>query len=141
MKRALGLHRKYFDLIGFRVIVEKKEKDASVSEATILVRVGEKVEHTAGLGSGPVHALDNALRKALLKFYPVLSEVSLVDYKVRVLSSKDGTASVTRVLIESTDGKNTWETLGVSENILEASWQALVDSIDYKLLLEEEKKQ
>ncbi len=140
MKRALGLHRKYFDLIGFRVIVEKKEKDASVSEATILVRVGEKVEHTAGLGSGPVHALDNALRKALLKFYPVLSEVSLVDYKVRVLSSKDGTASVTRVLIESTDGKNAWETLGVSENILEASWQALVDSIDYKLLLEEEKK-
>jgi 2-isopropylmalate synthase len=140
MKRALGVHRKYFDLVGFRVIVEKKEKDASVSEATILVKVGERVEHTAGLGSGPVHALDNALRKALLKFYPALSEVSLVDYKVRVLSSKDGTASVTRVLIESTDGKKTWETLGVSENILEASWQALVDSIDYKLLLEEEKK-
>jgi 2-isopropylmalate synthase len=141
MKRALGMHKKYFDLVGFRVIVEKKEKDVPVSEATILVKVGEKVEHTAGLGRGPVHALDNALRKALLKFYPVLESVSLVDYKVRVLSSKDGTASVTRVLIESSDGKRTWETLGVSENILEASWLALVDSIDYKLLLEEEKEQ
>jgi len=141
MKRALGVHKKYFDLVGFRVIVEKKEKDTPVSEATILVKVGEKVEHTAGLGTGPVHALDNALRKALLKFYPALGTVSLVDYKVRVLSSKDGTASITRVLIESTDGKRTWETLGVSENILEASWQALVDSIDYKLLLEEEKGQ
>ena len=141
MKRALGVHKKYFDLVGFRVIVEKEEKDAPVSEATILVKVGEKVEHTAGLGKGPVHALDNALRKALLKFYPALESVSLVDYKVRVLSSKDGTASVTRVLIESSDGKRTWETLGVSENILEASWLALVDSIDYKLLLEEEKEQ
>ncbi len=141
MKRALGVHRKYFDLVGFRVIVEKKEKDAPISEATILVRVGEKVEHTAGLGKGPVHALDNALRKALLKFYPALESVSLVDFKVRVLSSKDGTASVTRVLIESSDGRRTWETLGVSENILEASWLALVDSIDYKLLLEEEKEQ
>lgn len=141
MKRALGVHKKYFDLVGFRVIVEKKEKDAPISEATILVKVGERVEHTAGLGTGPVHALDNALRKALLKFYPELKSVSLIDYKVRVLSSKDGTASVTRVLIESSDGKRTWETLGVSENILEASWQALVDSIDYKLLLEEEKEQ
>ena len=141
MKRALGTHKKYFDLVGFRVIVEKKEKNDPVSEATILVKVGDRVEHTAGLGKGPVHALDNALRKALLKFYPVLGSVSLIDYKVRVLSSKDGAASVTRVLIESSDGKRTWETLGVSENILEASWQALVDSIDYKLLLEEEKKQ
>lgn len=141
MKRALGLHKKYFDLVGFRVIVEKKEKNDPVSEATILVQVGETVEHTAGLGKGPVHALDNALRKALLKFYPVLSSVSLVDYKVRALSGTDGAASVTRVLMESTDGHRTWETVGVSENILEASWQALVDSIDYKLLLEEEKGQ
>jgi 2-isopropylmalate synthase len=139
MKRALGTHKKYFDLVGFRVIVEKKEKNDPVSEATILVKVGERVEHTAGLGKGPVHALDNALRKALLKFYPVLSTVSLVDYKVRVLSGEDGAASTTRVLIESSDGHRTWETVGVSENILEASWQALVDSIDYKLLVEEEK--
>ena len=140
MKRALGVHKKYFDLVGFRVIVEKKERNNPVTEATIMVKVGDKVEHTAGLGKGPVNALDNALRKALLKFYPALGSVSLVDYKVRVLSSKEGTASATRVLIESSDGKKAWETVGVSENLLEASWQALVDSIDYKLLLEEEKE-
>jgi 2-isopropylmalate synthase len=140
MKRALGVHKKYFDLVGFRVIVEKKERNNPVTEATILVKVGDRVEHTAGLGKGPVNALDNALRKALLKFYPALGSVSLVDYKVRVLSSKEGTASATRVLIESSDGKKAWETVGVSENLLEASWQALVDSIDYKLLLEEEKE-
>jgi 2-isopropylmalate synthase len=139
MKRAMGVHRKYFDLVGFRVVVEKKKKNDSVSEATIMVKVGDRVEHTAALGNGPVNALDNALRKALHKFYPELQQVSLVDYKVRVLSTKDGTGAMTRVLIESTDGHKAWGTLGVSENIMEASWEALVDSIDYKLLLEEEK--
>jgi 2-isopropylmalate synthase len=98
------------------------------------------VEHTAALGTGPVNALDNALRKALHKFYPKLTEMNLVDYKVRVLSTKDGTQAATRVLIESSDGKRTWGTVGVSENIIEASWQALVDGIDYKLLIEEEKE-
>jgi 2-isopropylmalate synthase len=141
IKNALGIHKKYFDLIGFRVIVEKKEKDQSVSEATIMVRVGNRVEHTAALGKGPVNALDNALRKALEKFYPVLKEMDLVDYKVRVLTTKDGTQAATRVLVESSDNKRTWGTVGVSENIIEASWQALVDSIDYKLLIEEEKSQ
>jgi 2-isopropylmalate synthase len=140
MKHALGIHRKYFDLVGFRVIVEKKEKNDSVSEATIMVKVGDRIEHTAALGSGPVNALDNALRKALHKFYPVLQEMSLVDYKVRVLSTQDGTDSVIRVLMESSDGQKNWGTLGVSQNIMEASWQALVDSIDYKLLIEEEKE-
>jgi 2-isopropylmalate synthase len=140
MKKALGIHKSYFDLVGFRIIVEKKEKAHPVTEATILVKVGDKVEHTAALGKGPVNALDNALRKALHKFYPVLKEMDLVDYKVRVLSTKDGTGAVTRVLIESSDGKHTWGTVGVSENIIEASWRALVDSIDYKLLIEEEKK-
>jgi 2-isopropylmalate synthase len=140
MKRALGIHRKYFDLVGFRVTVEKKEKNDSVSEASIMVKVGDRVEHTASLGSGPVNALDSALRKALYKFYPVLREMSLVDYKVRVLSTQDGTSSVIRVLIESSDGQKNWGTLGVSQNIMEASWQALVDSIDYKLLIEEEKE-
>jgi 2-isopropylmalate synthase len=139
MKKALGVHRKYFDLVGFRVIVEKKEKNHPVSEATIMVKVGDRVEHTASLGTGPVNALDGALRKALYKFYPVLEEMELVDYKVRVLSTKDGTQAATRVLIESSDGKRTWGTVGVSENILEASWRALVDSIDYKMLIEEEK--
>ncbi len=138
MKRSLGIHKKYFELIGFRVIVEKKEKDHPVSEATILVKVGDRVEHTAALGHGPVNALDGALRKALYKFYPSLREMDLVDYKVRVLSTRDGTQAATRVLVESSDGKHTWGTVGVSENIMEASWRALVDSIDYKLLIEEE---
>ena len=140
IKKALGIHKSYFDLVGFRIIVEKKEKAHPVTEATILVKVGDKVEHTAALGKGPVNALDNALRKALYKFYPVLKEMDLVDYKVRVLSTKDGTGAPTRVLIESSDGKHTWGTVGVSENIIEASWRALVDSIDYKLLIEEEHK-
>ena len=139
IKKALGIHRKYFDLIGFKVIVEKKEKDHPVSEATMMVKVGDRIEHTAALVKGPVNALDSALRKALYKFYPDLKEMNLVDYKVRVLSTRDGTKAVTRVLIESSDGKHAWGTVGVSENIIEASWQALVDGIDYKLLIEEEK--
>ncbi len=140
IKKKLGIHRSYFELIGFRIIVEKKERSQPVTEATILVKVGDRVEHTAALGKGPVNALDNALRKALHKFYPDLKEMDLVDYKVRVLSTKDGTGAATRVLIESSDGRRTWGTVGVSENIIEASWRALVDSIDYKLLIEEENK-
>ena len=103
-----------------------------------MVKVGDRVEHTAAEGNGPVNALDNALRKALEKFYPGLSEVRLIDYKVRVLSAQEGTGANTRVLIESWDGKTGWGTVGVSENIIQASWLALVDSIDYKLLKEEE---
>ena len=134
LKRALGQVRKYFDLIGFRVISEKRrEGEDTISEATIMVAVGGVEEHTAATGRGPVHALDNALRKALEKFYPQLKEVRLLDYKVRVLNGA-GTASKVRVLIESGDAHNQWGTVGVSENILEASWQALVDSINYKLL-------
>ncbi len=139
IKKALGQHKKFFELMSFRVIVEKKEEEsAPLSEATIMVRVGDRVEHTAAIGNGPVNALDNAIRKALEKFYPELKEVKLLDYKVRILSSKDGTGSQTRVLIESGDGTSKWGTVGVSENIIQASWQALVDSIDYKLLKEEE---
>ena len=138
IKKALGQHKKFFELIGFRVIVEKKkEEDTPLSEATIMVRVGDRVEHTAAVGNGPVNALDNAIRKALEKFYPELREVKLLDYKVRILSTKDGTGAQTRVLIESGDGSSKWGTVGVSENIIQASWQALVDSIDYKLLKEE----
>ncbi len=138
IKKALGQHKKFFELMGFRVIVEKSEEEGpSISEATIMVRVGESVEHTAAVGNGPVNALDNAIRKALEKFYPELKEVTLLDYKVRILSPKDGTGAQTRVLIESGDGKSKWGTVGVSENIIQASWQALVDSIDYKLLKEQ----
>jgi 2-isopropylmalate synthase len=138
MKKALGLHKRFFDLIGFRVIVEKrKEKEESLSEATIMVKVGGHVEHTAATGDGPVNAIDNALRKALEKFYPQLKEMKLHDYKVRVLTAGKGTSAKVRVLVESGDDEKNWGTVGVSENIIEASWQALVDSIEYKLLKQE----
>jgi len=135
MKKHLGLYRRFFDLIGFRVIVEKRKDGVEpFSEATIMVRVAGHVEHTAATGNGPVNALDNALRKALEKFYPVLKNVKLHDYKVRVLQPGKGTAAKVRVLVESGDDEERWGTVGVSENIIEASWQALVDSIEYKLL-------
>ncbi|MGH7166588.1 MAG: citramalate synthase, partial [Nitrospiraceae bacterium] len=135
MRKAVGRHKPSFELLGFRVIVEKREADqAPISEATVTVKVGEVVEHTAAVGAGPVNALDHALRKALEKFYPQLREVTLLDYKVRVLAASRGTASKVRVLIESGDHKEKWGTVGVSENIMEASWQALADSIEYKLL-------
>ncbi len=138
MKKSLGLHKRFFDLVGFRVIVEKrKEQEEPLSEATIMVGVGGHIEHTAATGNGPVNALDNALRKALEKFYPELKEVKLHDYKVRVLTAGKGTSAKVRVLVESGDEGRRWGTVGVSENIIEASWQALVDSIEYKLLREE----
>ncbi len=138
MKRALGAQKKYFELIGFRVLSEKLREDrAPISEATIMIKVGGRIEHTAATGNGPVNALDNAIRKALEKFYPQLTNMELVDYKVRVLSTGKGTESKVRVLIESGDHQDKWGTVGVSENIIEASWQALVDSINYKLLKDE----
>jgi len=137
MMEALGTRRKYFELVGFRIINERRPGDESLCEATIMVRVGGRTEHTAALGNGPVNALDNALRKALEKFYPQLKQTSLIDYKVRVLSSGQGTGSRVRVLVESGDGAHTWGTVGVSENIIEASWQALADSVNYKLYKDE----
>jgi 2-isopropylmalate synthase len=135
MKKSLGLHKRFFDLIGFRIIVEKrKEGENPISEATIMVKVGGNIEHTAATGDGPVNAIDNALRKALDKFYPELKNVKLHDYKVRVLTAGKGTSARVRVLIESGDEEKRWGTVGVSENIIEASYQALVDSIEYKLL-------
>jgi 2-isopropylmalate synthase len=137
MMEALGTKRSYFELVGFRVINERREGEHPVCEATIMVTVGGRTEHTAALGNGPVNALDNALRKSLEKFYPQLKETSLIDYKVRVLSSGEGTGSKVRVLVESGDAQSKWGTVGVSENIIEASWQALVDSINYKLSRDE----
>jgi 2-isopropylmalate synthase len=138
MRKAMGTHTPSFQLLGFRVIVEKKQDSGvSMSEATVMVRVGEVVEQAAAVGAGPVNALDHALRKSLEKFYPQLREVKLLDYKVRVLSANRGTESKVRVLIESGDHKDKWGTVGVSENIMEASWQALADSIEYKLLASE----
>ena len=104
-----------------------------VCEATIKVEVNNKIEHTAANGNGPVEALDNALRKALVKFYPEINDVHLSDYKVRVLDEKGGTESPVRVLIEHKYNSNHWGTVGVSANIIEASWHALVDGIEYLL--------
>jgi len=126
-----------FDRIDYRILTEKRKVDPHpVSEATVTVEVGGNVEHTAAWGNGPVNALDKALRKVLPKYFPGrgLENVRLLDYKVRVLTAAEGTAARVRVLIESGDGKNKWGTVGVSENVIEASWQALVDSIEYKLL-------
>lgn len=125
----------YFELLGFRVIDEHRGPLMPMSEATVKIKVGDCVEHTAASGNGPVHALDQALRRALEKFYPSLGDVYLVDYKVRVISGAlSGTASLVRVLITSTDGKTPWGTVGVSANIVEASWRALVDAVEYKLM-------
>ena len=142
MNRAMGSGKKYFELLGFRVIDQKmKEDEPPAAEATIMVKVGGKVEHTAAVGDGPVNALDNAIRKALEKFYPELAEMRLEDYKVRVLPSVSrGTGSKVRVLIESGDKEDNWGTVGVSHDIIEASWQALVDSISYKLYNDGKKK-
>ncbi len=138
INKAMGKAKKYFELVGFRVMDQKmNEGNEPVAEATILVRVGGQLEHTAALGKGPVNALDNALRKALEKFYPELKTMGLSDYKVRVLPGLPGTASKVRVLIESHDENDSWGTVGVSHDIIEASWQALVDSINYKMYKEE----
>lgn len=140
MKKIMGTNEKFFDLEGFRVIVEKKGEEPTYSEATIKIRVKDIVEHTASEGNGPVNALDNALRKALEEFYPHLKNMELVDYKVRILDEREGTGSTTRVLIQSADEKDVWGTVGVSENIIEASWQALTDSILFKLHKDQGKK-
>jgi len=126
-----------FDRIDYRILTEKRKVDPNpVSEATVTVEVGGNIEHTAAWGNGPVNALDKALRKVLPKYFPGkgLESVRLIDYKVRVLTAAEGTAARVRVLIESGDGRNKWGTVGVSENVIEASWQALVDSIEFKLL-------
>lgn len=134
IQKLLKKHKPFFDLDGFRVIVEKRGHDAPcLSEATIKVSVKGQTELAAAEGEGPVNALDKALRKALTPFYPEISDVTLRDFKVRILEGEDGTAAHTRVLIESGDGKDIWGTVGVSENIIEASWEALVDSVEYQL--------
>jgi 2-isopropylmalate synthase len=122
-----------FDLESFRVSIEKNKDLPCSAQATIKIRVGDQFEITAAEGYGPVSALDNALRKALDKFYPDLDMMRLVDFKVRVIDGRDGTAAKVRVFIESRDLDDIWSTIGVSEDIIEASWQALADSFQYKL--------
>ncbi len=141
MRRTLRTCRNYFTLKGFRVINQKTTLDEPPqAEATIRLEVGGEMVHTAALGEGPVNALDNALRKALTRFYPALADMWLDDYRVRVLASEHGTGARVRVLIESRDHTMEWGTVGVSHDIIEASWQALVDSISYKLMKDERQR-
>ncbi|MBI4212919.1 MAG: citramalate synthase [Chloroflexi bacterium] len=133
LRRELGTWKPRFELKGFRVTVDQDGGGAARADATIRVAVGDREEHTAAHGDGPVHALDNALRKALLPFYPEITSIHLTDYRVRVLDTSSATAGQVRVVIESADEFGSWATVGVSANILEASWEALADSIDYGL--------
>jgi 2-isopropylmalate synthase len=137
LQKMVKAHAPFFELTGFRVIVEKRgPAEPCLSEATIKVTVGTRTEIAAAEGDGPVNALDRALRKALTSFYPEIAKVHLRDFKVRILDGEDGTAAKTRVLIESGDGVHIWGTVGVSPNIIEASWQALTDSVEYALFQE-----
>jgi len=141
VRRAEPDYQPSFELVDFMVMVERRrrlptraELEEMLSEATVKVKVGGEIIHTAAEGNGPVNALDHALRKALLQFYPSLAAVRLVDYKVRILEESVGTESQVRVLIESSDGVHEWRTVGSSANIIEASWLALADSLEYWLL-------
>ncbi len=141
VQKVLNKHKSFFELEGFRVIVEKiGAHGGCVSEASVKVRVGGEVEHRVAEGDGPVNALDRALRKALTRFYPQIEKVQLMDFSVRILDPQEATAAKARVIIESGDGEETWGTVGVSGNIIEASWEALVDSVEHKLFREEEKR-
>mgnify|MGYP002629330572 CR=1 FL=1 len=134
LKAQMGSFTPFFEVEDSRVIVSYERNGHNLADAMLKVRVNGEVEHTAADGVGPVNALNKALQKALVRFYPQLSVVHLTDYKVRVLDGRNGTKAAVRVLIESSDGTDSWSTVGVSENIIEASWQALVDSLNYKLM-------
>ena len=132
-KEISGEFKPYFQVLDSRVQVDYDRDGHKRADAVLKVIVQDEIEHTASDGNGPVDALNKALRKALLRFFPELEEVKLTDYKVRVINEQDGTSAKVRVLIESSDGKSTWSTVGVSQNIIDASWQALSDSFNYKL--------
>lgn len=135
VKKATGGYRRLFELIGYRVIVEKRGGDLeAVTEATLKLRVGDEEILTVAEGDGPVNALDSALRKALTGTYPDLAHIRLTDFKVRVINVKEGTAAKVRTIVESADSTESWATIGVSTNIIDASWRAVVDSIEYGLL-------
>jgi len=137
MRRAQPQYRPPFELLDFTVLVESRWGRGLVSEAMVKLRIGEEVIHTAAEGNGPVNALDKAVRKALLPIYPELRNAHLTDYKVRILDEKEGTGAQVRVLIESADPRQSWTTVGSSTNIIHASWQALVDSLEYAILRDE----
>ncbi len=139
INRYTGDFDEPFEIRGFRVVVDQSVDGAFLSEATVKVSVDGLQEHTASDGNGPVHALDRATKKALVRFFPQLQEIRLIDYKVRVLNAQDGTAAKVRVLIQSTDGNEAWTTVGVSANVIEASWIAITDSLLYKLVFRRQK--
>ena len=134
MQRLQPDYQAPFELLDFTVLVQHRQDRGVVADATVKVKIGDKVLHTAAEGNGPVNALDGALRKALSDVYPQLAEVRLTDYKVRILDSESATGARTRVLIDSDDGERRWSTVGASTNIIKASWQALADSMEYALL-------
>jgi 2-isopropylmalate synthase len=135
LAKSLGQAQDHFEFEGYRVIVERRAKDDSlIAEATVKLRINGEPVHTVAECTGPIGALDKALRLAIEKIYPEIRDVQLRDYKVRILESNSGANSRTRVLIESSDGKSTWGTVGVSDNIIDASWQAIRDSVEFKLL-------
>jgi 2-isopropylmalate synthase len=133
VRKIMGTYKPAFEMIKYTTMVEKLNNSRLITEATVKLKVGDKVELVVGEGDGPVNALDAALRKSLENFYPSLRDMHLIDYKVRVVNAKEGTAARVRVVIESRDKTDIWGTVGVSENIIEASWLALVDSVEYKL--------
>jgi 2-isopropylmalate synthase len=140
LNRFLKDKQEDFELIGYRVMIShQSEASRTVSEATVQVKIGNEVHHTVAEGAGPVEALDDALRKAIAPAFPEIREVELIDFKVRILDSQHGADAIIRVQIESTDGKEIWGTVGASDNIIEAAWGALVDSVEYKILLESDK--
>jgi 2-isopropylmalate synthase len=126
-----------FEILDAMVVVEQRNTRPMLAEATVKLRVNGEIMHTAAEGNGPVNALDTAMRKALVPFYPELADVHLADYKVRILDEQSATAAVTRVLIEAARGDRRWSTVGCSTNIIEASLQALVDSFELPLVREE----
>lgn len=136
IRKLLGQYQPFFTLENFKLITSMPQSPTMNSTAIIKIHVGERTELTASEGDGPVNALDRALRKALKTFYPSIEELKLIDFKVRVLDSSQATASKVRVLIQSSDGLQTWSTIGISTNIIDASWKALVDSFEYKLMLD-----
>ena len=140
VRKMLGRYTPFFELVEFKVIVNEPCVNEANSSCIIKVRVGEQEVLTVAEGDGPVNALDKAARKALERLYPALGEIRLTDYKVRVLDSDKASAAKVRVLVESTDGRENWTTIGVSTDIINASWQALVDAMEYKLLRDQEAK-
>ncbi|MEI7639738.1 MAG: alpha-isopropylmalate synthase regulatory domain-containing protein, partial [Syntrophus sp. (in: bacteria)] len=140
IKKVTGEFVEPFTLECFHVIASKTAQQPSQAQATIKISVGSEEELTAAEGNGPINALDNALRKALTKFYPQIGKMHLTDFKVRIVEGSEGTAAKVKVTIESQDEEDTWSTIGVSENVIEASWLALVDSIQYKLSKDRDNK-